>query len=387
MSALSLSDKIDDVLDFITSLEPLSPSASQNTYQATTTTIKEHRRKLKAAVQFLDKTAKKLESRQPGESSSQENEGSDVQQKAKKCVDGIMEDIDPTILCLYSPTQFHLWKDWRTQLFSLTPTNYSWDTMCQDSTANDHTNTGVDLLFFTQRFLKDLEKKLSGLEGGKALKTAYIQAVFKDVNKDTYQRMEHLGNQSVAYCRLNQSLKTKLKSFRDMHEHVVVNREDVLQLYESFGPIVLMDPAWNTIQAKGKPKARTVEFHETVKLLCDTYPNFDKEVDENIGNQEVPIAVTLAYLTLVSLYRILKCLASQTVASYVCKFVIDNPPRMPNIHKQSWTELLEVWNDGHCPDEEQDDGDDARISTKHPIMAFGIALISVPVLKTQSGEE
>ncbi|KAG6883923.1 hypothetical protein C0993_002815 [Termitomyces sp. T159_Od127] len=363
------SEKIDEIYKLITTASPLSSSASPRTNKSRIDVLKENRRKIKEILTHLNETI----DRPKQDQNSAEyrfnrimetvNTEELIVKSPKDFVQLMLEDQHKGRLALQEDRGFLrlFWSysgdstTWEKALKSLRPEEQSWERICTASTHNDNTNTGSDRLLHTQQVLASLSTSQSGNNfvgyvlrtiqtlkfsiqwsdlnqqpRGKTIKSQYIIGAFNLEHQELYEKVSELYSKNKQnnheYKTLKKEYDRKLEKFRKDHARIIYIRKAILTLYQTFGPIILLDPAWDTLNGS-EPKNHTLEFTEIINLLCENCPVYTGALDDPVFDDESLLIPVMTFETcFTSLFHILVNLSSTPIAKYVCQFIATNPP-------------------------------------------------------------
>ncbi|KAJ7641262.1 hypothetical protein FB45DRAFT_1000020 [Roridomyces roridus] len=159
----------------------------------------------------------------------------------------------------------------------------------------------------------------------KSWKTRYLNAACRHEHAELHARRNACPAGSPDRLELDADLTKAEKKFHNQHSRLLKRRKEVAKLYQHFGPGVLLDPTWDTINADGSPITRSPLFPKLVDYVCDNIP--DSDLDENF---KMPYPAAGTYLPNAdSLYHILWNLTGSTVVSeYVKDYIEENPPNV-----------------------------------------------------------
>ncbi|KAG6911021.1 hypothetical protein DXG01_005436 [Tephrocybe rancida] len=379
---MSVSDKVDELLAMVTAITPLTPSATPNTVKSYRETNRINKKKMQQMISHINESGRDADTAQDDSS-------------ADGRFDAIIQSLDVTREDLNFPVYFvrhlldketnkgklavredrgfrHLFvgydgepEDWATVLAPLRPSNNTWEKICSDSLANDATKDEQEQLLFTDKTLSSMAvtdrasiyvayvlrtvqllkftmawKRVEGQARGKVWRSDYIEAAFKVSHADLHGRLQGLGNRSAEYKKLLKEYNSQLKAYRKGHSRVMVGRKDLYHLYQIYGPIVLLNPTWDTIDVeREKQKGRTAEFHDIITRLCEECPLYEGDLDEFEG-EPVSVPARSFESCFAALFHIMLNLASLPVAKYVCGFVVAHPPSKENTAGTNWKVVL-----------------------------------------------
>ncbi|KAG6818733.1 hypothetical protein H0H93_002303 [Arthromyces matolae] len=244
---------------------------------------------------------------------------------------------------------------WATVLSPISPA--AWDSLCianDNDDGNDENqvlldtessiaalvNTGqstsyLGFVFRTIWIIRFMSiwEPLASEERGRTWKTNYITAAFRYQHTALANEFDKDQQNSV----LQKDYNNQLKKFRSEHGRIVGARSAIYKLYKTFGPSILLDPFWDIHDAeRQKLKTRTNEFNDIIHHLVTECPTSFTEEDEQVAMPVVTFETNFQ-----SLFYALKYIASPTVASYICNFVLQNPPTHIQDLDLDYSDILE----------------------------------------------